>query len=162
MSHTKMMSGGMKMPAGKGEHQGHKATYREREFNRLSGRATVRQVGVDVWNVGYSGFIANSCFADLRGDVIQATHGASAVLLRMDKAIAFTSPDVRREAYKLNPAPGVVVVRRDQYSLWAEYAKQTAQVGIIRAIVLADELPMAHQMMECFSGQQLPALQRML
>ena len=138
-----------------------KAVYKEREFNRMSGRATVHQIGIDVWDVGYSGLISKASFCDLRGDVIKATHGAVTMLLRMDKAITIITPEAPEVAYKSNTAPGVVIVRDDQYQVWAEYARLMARVGVIRAVVLQHELPLAHQLMECFSGQRLPALHRM-
>lgn len=132
--------------------------YKHRVFSCNSGCVQVRQVGADVWCARYSGLLCKETFSSLRRDVLQATHGAKAMLLRMNRSMTLVAPPVPKDDYKLNKAPGVIVVRPDQYAMWMEYAQLMAKIGVVRAIVLQTEQALAHQLLECFSEQSLDAL----
>lgn len=129
-----------------------------KEFNHLSGRATVHSLGVDVWSVRYSGVISAACFDGLRRDVLQTTQGAQSMILRMDTALTLSTPPIPNGTYAANTAPGVVVVREDQHAVWLEYARRVARLGIIRAVFLQRDLVLARQVMDCFAGRVLAEL----
>lgn len=126
-----------------------------REFNRQSGRATVREIAADVWSVRYSGLISVASFADLRRDVLHSTRGAQSMILRMDTALTTSVPPIPAGTYQLNAAPAVVVVRPDQYPVWAEYARMMARLGVTRAVVLESDLALAYRLADCFAGRAL-------
>ena len=131
---------------------------RHKEFNHQAGRAIVHSMGTDVWSVRYSGVISPLSFNDLRRDVLHVTQGAQSMILRMDSALTLLTPRIPEGTYAANTAPGVVVVRPDQYPMWAEYARRMARLGVIRAVVLQTDLALARRLMDCFAGRVLPEL----
>lgn len=126
-----------------------------RVFNHRSARADVRFLGAATWSVSYSGVLSSACFSALRHEVLQATQGARSMLLRMDGAMTLARPLVPAGTYRTNRAPAVVVVRPDQYDVWAEYANLMACAGVTRAVVLQHDLALAHRLLQCFAGQPL-------
>lgn len=68
----------------------------------------------------------------------------------MDRSLVLLSlpPDIAPGVYTSRAAPGAVIVRADQYELWAEYARRLSNVGVLRAVFLESHATLAYEWAE--------------
>ena len=130
------------------------------EFTYGAGRVKVRNGCV----VTYYGVITPTSFGYLRAMVIAATHGATALFFDMS-AVVDTSTLVPRlpdGSQFYSNAPGAIVCREDQLVVWSEYASRLAKKGIIRAVFLRDDLPLAIGFVDSIRGVHLALPEKIL
>lgn len=110
-----------------------------------AGLADVSAPARGVCEIRYRGVLTRPTFERMRADVLQAVSDAGALVLRMDRALmAIGQLEVGApDEYGHNPAPGAVVVNRDQVEFWADYSSQIARKGVMRAVFLDSQLELA-------------------
>ncbi len=107
-----------------------------------------------VWHIEYAGLMTQTWLNVLRAQEVEATKDARVLLIKMDKVYMITSfaPQAHCGHERINNAPGVMVVREDQYDKWAIYASKMAGIGIMRALFLPWQAEQAQQMVDRLSG----------
>ena len=115
----------------------------------------VEEIRKHVWSIEYFGPLSDHCFNYLRAKAIESTAAARVVLVRMDKSLMISSivPALPEGAYRSNLAPGVIIVREDQKAVWTEYTRKVQSLGIMRVVLLPDQLALANQIVGRLSGQ---------
>lgn len=122
-----------------------KAKLMTQVYRYHSARARVREIGGGVHEIEYTGAMTPKAFHALREDVLEATRGAQALVIRVDRGF-FAMAQIRpstRSAYAHNDAPGAVVGRQDQLGYWVDYSMGAAEIGIMRAVFLDSQMTMA-------------------
>lgn len=116
-------------------------------FSCQSARARVWRNSEHGWSAAYSGVLTQLCFSYLRARVISEMQGAKVMTLDVSHALLATLgvPPIPSGTYNINHTPGAVVVREDQYGVWREYARQMAELGIIRVVFLKSQWPQAQR-----------------
>lgn len=119
-----------------------------------AGRVTIRRLPTGVAMAAYSGVIGVKCFDNLRQTVIEATRGASVIILDMTAMLSTTVlvPPIPADLYQANAVPGVVICREDQISVWQNYAGAVAELGIMRIVVLDSERALAQSVANSLAG----------
>lgn len=105
-------------------------------FNSGAGRVRVRTLPDGIASVKYSGAIGEGSFASLRQNVVVATIGAKALLIDMTAVLSTTHlvPPIPASLYPAKAAPGVVICRDDQLSVWRQYSVDIGRLGVKRAV----------------------------
>lgn len=85
-----------------------------------------------------SGPLGVDSFQALRLRIAEAGNGSACMVLRVDHAVNMmqTIPWMPSDIRKLGAIPGAVIVRPDQYAMWAAYAKSMSSVGVKRLVFL--------------------------
>jgi hypothetical protein len=98
----------------------------------------------------YTGPISAQAFEVLRLGVLRETQGSPCAVIRMDGSLMLLSlpPVIGPGVYTGRSAPGAVIVRADQYELWAEYSRRLASVGVMRAVFLDSHAALAYEWAE--------------
>jgi hypothetical protein len=98
----------------------------------------------------YTGPISANAFGILRLGVLRETEGSPCAVIRMDRSLMLVSlpPVIAPGVYTARSAPGAVIVRADQYEMWAEYARRLANVGVMRAVFLESHATLAYEWAE--------------
>lgn len=127
---------------------------REHRYQYKAASVTACEVKPWVWRVEYAGLMTQTWLNVLRAQEVEATKDARVLLIRMDKVymIMDSAPTMHCGHKRINNAPGVMVVREDQYAKWAIYASKMAQAGIMRAIFLPSQAEQAQRMVDRLSG----------
>ena len=112
-----------------------------------SSRAEVSEVGRGVIEVAYSGVMTASMFEMLRAEVLGATAGAKALVIRMDRLVHLIDWDHPRiaPAYPADTPPAAVVSSAAQIAQWRAYGQQAAAYGVMRAVFSQHQLPLARE-----------------
>lgn len=108
-------------------------------------QALGRCTGGDVCEVVYTGPITRSVFSKLKAAVLNETRGASALVVRMDRAMVLLDQEAHDdvEPYAGDLPPAAVVSSPDRFAFWNEYARRLAGVGVMRAVFLPNHLELA-------------------
>jgi hypothetical protein len=101
----------------------------------------------------YSGPLCRSAFAVLRPRVVLATTGAKCLVLRMDKCLCLLGEVPEVKGYTAKSLPGAVLVRPDQYQIWADYALAMANIGIKRVVFRLSEKEMCRELVDVWIAQ---------
>lgn len=98
----------------------------------------------------YSGALSAKAFDALRCDVLRDTNPAPGVVLRMDRSLTLMSamPKIPTGTYVPTAPAGAVIVRFDQYEMWAQYTRELAKVGVMRAVFLDSHAALAYSWAE--------------
>lgn len=107
-------------------------------------RVVCRRRG-DIAISDYSGVLCQTSFEWLRPRVVQSSAGALCAVIRMDKTLSLMTTAPQAAQYPAFSIPGAVIVRADQYDLWADYAQAMASVNIRRAVFLDSQLGVCRQ-----------------
>lgn len=95
----------------------------------------------------WSGPLCAVALDKLRARVVFAAQGAGCMVLRMDSALMMMAqvpgPDASYLTHK--SIPGALIVRPDQYDLWADYSRAMALIGVRRCVFLASERDLCRQ-----------------
>ena len=127
---------------------------REHRYQCKAASVTASEIEPWVWRIEYSGLMTQTWLNVLRAQEVEATKDARVLLIKMDKVYMITSfaPQMHCGHERINNAPGVMVVREDQYDKWAIYATKMAQAGIMRALFLPWQAEQAQRMVDRLSG----------
>lgn len=94
----------------------------------------------------FLGLVSSGTFDVLVPKLVEATHTAKAIFVRMDRATTLMCFDKKRP----DPAfseyaspPGCIIVRRDQWKACFEYSQMLAGHGIRRVVFLQDQIELA-------------------
>ena len=102
----------------------------------------------------YTGPLCKKALEALRPRVVQASSGASCLVIRVDQSLCLLggAPDVSGSHGLVVPA--AVIVRPDQYDEWSAYAQAMARAEIIRVVFPLSELEMCRQWVGLQLSQQ--------
>ena len=106
-------------------------------FRHNAARVTVNPLGESgLFEVCYLGPIGQEAFASLRDQALDATIGATGLVLRMEKALLTVDSleQPKTQAYARNPVPAAMVARDDQRVMLASYYLGLRDSGVLRAL----------------------------
>ena len=111
--------------------------------------------------VSYYGPINAETFCYLRNSVVELSKDAPALVIRMDYAMFALDvvPVIPSGVYTWCCPPAAVIVRRDAYSMWSEYGRKVAALGVKRAVFCESQIELAYLWAEdhaCLEREQLP------
>jgi hypothetical protein len=108
-------------------------------------RAELSDVRNGVVEVAYAGVMTASTFELLRAEVLLATIGAKALVLRMDKLVHLMdwAHPCLAPAYPPDTPPAAVVCSAGQLGSWRLYSQQAAEYGVMRAVFSRHQLTLA-------------------
>lgn len=123
-------------------------------FNCGVGRVRVRILQNGIASIKYSGVIGDTCFANLRQNVITATLGAKVLLIDMTAVLSthVLVPPIPASLYPVKAAPGVVICRVDQLELWRQYSVDIGRHGVKRAVFPDEQRALALSMAQTLAG----------
>ena len=120
-------------------------------FRYHAAKAGCRKIGYSgLMEAAYTGPVCAGAFGVLEPQVMAATGGAKALLIRMDGCLTLmTRPlQVPEDAYKKSSPDGCMVVRADQLDFWADYAADMALRGVRRVVFLDSQIPLVLMWLE--------------
>jgi hypothetical protein len=102
-------------------------------------------LGEGVCEVVYAGPITRATFSALKQGVIDETRCASALVLRMERAMVLLDHEAHGDVgpYAGDLPPAAVVSCLDRFGYWNEYARRLAALGVMRAVFLPGHLELA-------------------
>lgn len=106
-------------------------------FNKGSG---------SVADLEFLGLVSNSSFDILVPKLVEATHTAQALFVRMDRATTLMCFDKKLPSpafSEYTSPPGCIIVRRDQWQACSEYARMLARHNIKRVVFLQEQVDIA-------------------
>jgi len=116
-------------------------TYR---YNAARGEVGVICRTSGLVEANYSGPLSESAFFDLRTNMMTITNSAPASVVRLDRSLILASALPELPAGKLDPTIACLVVRRDQYAMFQDYATRLSRQGAIRLVFVADYAHLAY------------------
>ena len=120
-------------------------------FRYHAAKAGCRKIGNSgLMEAAYSGPMCAGAFGVLAPQVLAATGGAEALLIRIDGCLTLMSKplQVPEGTYKTSVPDGCVVVRADQLDFWVDYAADMALRGVRRVVFLDSQLPLVLMWLE--------------
>lgn len=99
----------------------------------------------------FLGLVSSGTFDVLVPKLVEATHTAKALFVRMDRAttLCFDKKQPSPAFSEYTSPPGCIIVRRDQWSACSEYARMLAQHNIKRAVFLQEQIDIAMDWIRC-------------
>lgn len=100
----------------------------------------------------FLGLVSSGTFDVLVPKLVEATHTAKAIFVRMDRATTLMcfdkkQPDPAFSEY--TSPPGCIIVRRDQWNACSEYARMLASHNIRRVVFLQEQIDIAMDWIHC-------------
>jgi hypothetical protein len=122
---------------------------KQRDMKSFRYNAARGEVGVICRRTGlveanYSGPLSSMAFGTLRGEMIGATNTAPASVIRLDRSLILASAMPDLPPGKLDAMPGCLIVRRDQYDVFQDYATRLSKQGAIRLVFLDEYAHLAY------------------
>ena len=120
-------------------------------FRYHAARAGCRKIGDSgLMEAAFSGPLCARAFSVLTPQVLAATGGAEALLIRMDACLTVMSRPLQMpdDAFNQRTPDGCIVVRADQLQLWVEHAADMALRGVRRVVFLDSQLPLVMMWLE--------------
>ena len=117
-------------------------------FRYCSGRASVTRItSCGVFEGAYTGEMTAKAFDALRSEALNASRSAKAFVVRLDGGAfqAGENPEVCEGSYGEGVAPGALIVRPDQYAVFAAYAMNAARFGVMRSVWLESHASKAYE-----------------
>ena len=117
-------------------------------FRHGSSQATISQITLcGVFEAAYSGEICAEARDKLRQESLIASAAAKVFVVRLDGAQFSGAENYSMEAktFSENAAPGVLIVRPDQFEVFSAYAKTASKVGVMRSVWLVAHATKAYE-----------------
>ena len=110
---------------------------REHSYQCKAASVTASEMEPWVWHIEYSGLMTQTWLNVLRAQEVEVTKDARVLLIKMDKVYMITSfaPTMHCGHERINKAPGVMVVREDQYDKWSIYASKITFLNFKNIVV---------------------------
>ena len=108
------------------------------------------QVGVICKSSGlveaiYTGPLCAKSFNALRGEMLETKNGAGASVIRLDKSLILEMSLPELPPGMLDVAPACLIVRRNQYAIFQDYANRLSKQGVIRLVFVEGYAHLAYQ-----------------
>ena len=99
----------------------------------------------------FLGLVSSGTFDVLVPKLVEATHTAKALFVRMDRATTLMCFDKKQPSpafSEYTSPPGCIIVRRDQWQACSEYARMLAQHNVRRLVFLREQIEIARNWVE--------------
>ena len=93
----------------------------------------------------YSGPLSVKAFDALREDMMGTTDHAPCSVIRLDKALLLTDSLPKVPDHHIDVPPAALIVRRDQYEVFEDYARKLAKQGVLRVVLLDSYAHLAYE-----------------
>lgn len=94
--------------------------------------------------VVYSGPLCIKALLSIAPQVLRATCGAQALMVRLDGCLMAMGGGVPVLG-DAQSAPGCLIVRADQFDAWSDYGVRSARLGVRRIVFLDSQIVLAQQ-----------------
>lgn len=132
---------------------------RMQTYNYHSTQAHCSRLGtMGLMQADYHGPLCSRAFSVLAPQVLHATQDAPAVMIRMDESLTLMEESPPPPGYRLDSPPACIIVRADQYTLWADYAIRLSTFGVRRVVFLDSQMELALLWLERRSTQRAQLL----
>lgn len=119
---------------------------RDYRYNAARGSVGVACKSSGLVEASYSGPLSTKAFDCLRDEMIPAVIKASCAVIRMDRALLLSDALPVVGAHHVKVPPAVLIVRRDQYRVFEDYARAMSKAGIIRLVYCDDVAHLGYAM----------------
>ncbi len=92
----------------------------------------------------YSGPLSVPAFDALRTEMMETTDSAPASVIRLERSLILASALPELPPGKLDGPPACLIVRRDQYDIFQDYATRLSKQGAIRLVFLDEYAHLAY------------------
>lgn len=93
----------------------------------------------------YSGPLSVKAFDALREEMMVITDHAPCSVIRLDRALMLADALPEVPDHHIDVPPAVLIVRRDQYAVFEDYARKLAKQGILRMVYLDEFAHLGYQ-----------------